>query len=160
MAKEDFMKTNGKFEAKPEYRVVDLETASGEKIDDVLERDVDFYIDMIENGEEDFIILNSQEGFLQFYGVDNRFVAEMHIKCANDDFRTFSFINKEKENALERGVLETPYGNFTPLERDVVSYEQIKKLVRNYYKYPVCEEFLESVDYVETTEETKKYMGL
>ena len=34
--------------------------------------------------------------FLQFYGVDNRFVAEMHIKYANDDFRTFSFINKEK----------------------------------------------------------------
>ena len=30
----------------------------------------------------------------------------------------------------------------------------------NYYKYPVCEEFLESVDYVETTEETKEYMGL
>ena len=84
------MKTNGKFEAKPEYRVVDLETASGEKIDNVSERDVDFYIDMIENGEEDFIILNSQEGFLQFYGVDNRFVAEMHIKYANDDFRTFS----------------------------------------------------------------------
>lgn len=87
-------------------------------------------------------------------------MAEMHIKCANDDFRTFSFINKEKENALERVVLETPYGNFTPLEREVVSYEQIKKLVRNYYKYSVCEEFLESVDYVETTEETKEYMGL
>lgn len=53
------MKINGKFEAKPEYRVVDLETASGEKIDNVSERDVDFYIDMIENGEEDFVILNS-----------------------------------------------------------------------------------------------------
>lgn len=155
-----FMIADGKFEFGNTHRAVDVETASGQNMKNVLYKDIDFYVDMVENGEEDFIILSSHDGFLQFYGVDNRFVAEMRINYANNDFRTFSFINREKENALERIVLETPYGRYTPLERDVISYEQIKAIVGNYYKYPICEDFLENVDYVETTEETKKYMGL
>lgn len=155
-----FMIADGKFETKNTYRVVDIDTASGQNIKNVPYSNVDRYIGMVENGEEDFIILKSHDGFLQFYGVDNHFVAEMRVNYATNDFRTFSFINQEKENALERIVLETPYGRYTPMERDVVSYEQIKDIVRNYYKNPACEEFLGSVDYVETTEETKKYMGL
>lgn len=155
-----FMATNGKFENEEMQRKVNVDTASGQTSKNVLYSDIASYIDMVENGEEDFIILKSQDGFLQFFGVDNCFVAEMRINYDNNDFRTFSFINREKENVLERITLETPYGRYTPLERDVVSYKQIKDIVKNYYKYPVCEDFLKSVDYVETTEETKKYMGL
>lgn len=141
-------------------RTIDVETSSGENFKNVLYPDIDLYINMVENGEEDFIILNSNDGFLQFYGVENRYVAEMRVNLANNVFRTFSFINKEKENVLERTVLETPFGNFTPMERDVISLEQIKDIVQNYYKYPSYEVFLKFVDYVDTTEETKKIMGL
>lgn len=152
------MIADGKLETKQTHRAVDVETASGQIIQNVLYGDIGSCIDMIEDGKEDFMILNSHDGFLQFYGMDNRFVAEMRVNYANNDFRTFSFINREKETALERIVLETPYGRYTPMERDVVSYEQIKDIVRNYYKHPVCEDFLGTVDYVETTEETKRYM--
>lgn len=155
-----FMIADGKFETKNTHRSVDVEIASGQNIKNVLYSNIDFYIDMVANGEEDFIILNSHDGFLQFYGVDNRFVAEMRINYADNDFRTFSFINREKENILERTVLETPFGRYTPTERDIVSYEQIKYIIENYYKHPNYEDFLKVVDYVDTTEETKKYMGL
>lgn len=154
-----FMIADGKFEPNKIYRAVDVNTATGQSIKNVLYADAGFYIDMVKNGQEDFIILKSHDGFLQFYGVDNSFVAEMHVNYANNDFRTFSFINRKKETISERIVLETPYGSFTPMVRDVISYEQIKDIVRNYYKHPVYEDFLKNVDYVETTEETKKYMG-
>ena len=151
---------DGKFETKNIHRVVDVEIASGQNIKNVLYKDIDFYIDMVATGDEDFIILHSNDGFLQFYGVDNCFVAEMRINYANNDFRTFSFINKEKENILERTVLETPFGRYTPTKRELISYEQIKDTVKTYYKYCDYEDFLKVVDYVDTTEETKKYMGL
>lgn len=143
-----------------EYRTITLEAASGQNNGNVPYNEIGYYIDLVADGDEDFIILKSSDGFLQFYGVDNSFIAEMRINYANKVFRTFSFVNKEKEKAVERIVLETPYGRYTPMERDVLSYEQLQDIVRNYYQYPVAEEFLEKTDWVETTEETKKYMGL
>ena len=104
------------------------------------------------------MILKSSDGFLQFYGVEDSFIAEMRINYGNKDFRTFTFINREKKNALERITLETPYGSYTPMERDVLTYEQLKDIVRNYYMCLNPEEFLEKTDWVETTEETKRYM--
>lgn len=150
----------GSKDIQKEYRVIDLETASGQNAAIVPYNEIGFYIDSVAAGDEDFVILKSSEGFLQFYGVDDSFIAEMRINYANRDFRTFSFINREKENALERIVLETPYGRYTPMERDVLSYEQIKDIVRNYYICPTSDEFLKKTDWVETTAETKKYMGL
>ena len=50
------------------YRTIDVELASGKKIKDVSYEDIDHYIMMIKYGEEDFVILNSENGFLQFYG--------------------------------------------------------------------------------------------
>ena len=154
------MIAEGKFPSKSVYRVVDMETASGQIIKNVLYKDAGFYIDFVETGDEDFLILKSHDGFFQFYGVDDQFVAEMRINYSNGDFRTFSFIAPEKEQMLDRIVLETPYGRYTPMKRDVISYKQLCTAVKNYYKYPSSEDFLKSVPYVETTEETKKYMGL
>lgn len=154
-----FMIADGKFESKNMHRAVDVETASGQNFENVPYGEIDFYIDTVKNGGEDFIILKSHDGFLQFYGIDNRFVSELRVNYANDDFFTASFINPEKETAFERIVLETPYGRYTPMERDVISYAQLKDIVKNYYKHPLFEDFIDSVHYADTTEETKKYMG-
>ena len=154
-----FLIAAGKFKSQNIHRAVDVETASGRNFANVPLGDIDFYIDSVKNGEEDFIILESHDGYLQFYGIDNRFVAELRVNYANDDFFTASFINPEKETALERIVLETPYGKFTPMERDVITYAQLRDIVRNYYKHPLSEDFIGTVNYVDTTEETKKYLG-
>ena len=154
------MIAEGKLPLKSTYRAIDMETASGQCIKNVLYKDAGFYIDFVESGDEDFLILKSHDGFLQFYGVDDEFVAEMRINYPNGDFRTFSFIHPEKENALGRVTLETPYGQYTPTEREVISYAQLCTVVENYYKHPNSEDFIRSVPCVDTTEETKKYMGL
>ncbi len=143
-----------------EHRVIELETASGKNNGNVLYNESGFYIDLVADGDEDFVILKSSDGFLQFYGVDDCFIAEMRINYCDKSFRTFSFINRKKENALERIALETPYGSYTPMEREVLTYEQIKDIVRNYYMCLNQDELLKKTDWVETTEETKKYMGL
>ncbi len=148
----------GKDSQGQQYRAVELETASGQNPGSVLYNEIGFYIDLVADGDEDFVILKSSDGFLQFYGVEDSFIAEMRINYGNKDFRTFSFINREKKNALERITLETPYGSYTPMERDVLTYEQLKNIVRNYYMCLNAEEFLEKTDWVETTEETKRYM--
>lgn len=141
------------------FRGIDVELASGQEAENVLYRDIEPYIRLVETGQEDFMILKSHDGFLQFYGVDNRFVAELRVNLANGDFRTYSLIDKQKENLTNRVVLSTPYGQYTPLERDVVSLEQIKEAVAKYYKTMDEESFIKDIPCVDTTEETKKYMA-
>ncbi|MBQ8823405.1 MAG: hypothetical protein IJZ82_12240 [Lachnospiraceae bacterium] len=141
-------------------RTVDIETASGQQFKNAPHMKAEFYMGFVANGKEDFVIFSSHDGFLQFYGLDNQFVAEMRINYPSGDFRTFSFINPEKENALSRISLETPYGQYTPMERDVISFSQLRAVIENYYSYSASEEFVHKVPCVDTTEETKKYMGL
>ena len=45
------------------------------------------------------------------------------------------------------------------MERDVISFGQLSTVVREYYEKVMEEDFLKSVPYVDTTEETKRYMG-
>lgn len=141
-------------------RTVHIETASGQKVKNVPHIKAEFYMGFVANGKEDFVIFRSQDSFLQFYGIDNQFVAELRINYPNGDFRTFSFINSKNENALNRITMVTPYGQYTPMERDVISFEQLRSVVENYYKCPSSDEFIHKVPCVDTTEETKKYMGL
>lgn len=143
-----------------DHRTVSIETASGQQLKNVPHMKAEFYMGFVANGKEDFVIFSSHDGFLQFYGVDNQFVAEMRINYPNGDFRTFSFINPEKENALSRISLETPYGKYTPMEREIISFPQLRSVVENYYRYSSSEEFVRKVPCVDTTAETKKYMGL
>lgn len=151
--------SNGEFPTKNVLRAVDVEMSSGQNEVNVLKSEIDDYITLVETGQEDFAILKSHDGFLQFYGVGNQFVAEMRVNLSGGDFRTYSIINKEKENAANRIVLETPFGRYTPMERDVISLKQLKAAVEQYYGTVEEEDFLKGVPYVDTTEETKKYMG-
>nr|MDE7479182.1 hypothetical protein [Lachnospiraceae bacterium] len=125
-----------------------------------LYEDIDEYILMIANGEDDFLILHSEDGYLQFFGVDDQFVAETRIDLPNGDFRTYSVINKEKELLTKRVKLQTPYGEFTPQEREIVSLERIRSVVREYYANGNYENFIQKIPCVDTTLEIKRCMGL
>lgn len=104
--------------------------------------------------------MESQDGFFQFYGIDNQFVAEVRVNLPNGDFQTYSIIDKEKEQQMERIRLSTPYGQFTPTEREVVPLGLVQTVVRAYYEHINAEDFLQSIPCVDTTEETKRCMGL
>jgi len=151
--------SNGEFPTKNVLRAVDVEMSSGQNEVNVLQWEIDDYIKLVETGQEDFAVLKSHDGFLQFYGVGNEFVAEVRVNLSGGDFRTYSIINKEKKNVTDRIVLETPFGRYTPMERDVISLEQLKVAVAQYYRTVEENDFLKGVPYVDTTKETKKYMG-
>lgn len=155
-----FSIADGDFPTKQVLRVVDAETASGQMIPNVLYQEIDSYIMDVETGKEDFLILSSHDGFLQFYGINNRFIAEVRVNLPDNDFRVFSIINKEKEHLTQRITLTTPYGQFTPTEREVISLDSIQSAVRSYYNHHDTDDFLKDIPYVEVTEEHKRCMGL
>lgn len=141
------------------YRTIDVKLASGKEIKDVSYEDIDHYIMMIKYGEEDFIILNSKDGFLQFYGIGNEYIAEVWIYFDDEDFCSYSLINSDKKDKLKRVQFSTPYGDFTPTEREIISLDIITNAVREYYKNVDIQEFCKKVSVVDTTEEMKKLMG-
>ncbi|MDE7417111.1 MAG: hypothetical protein K2N44_12590 [Lachnospiraceae bacterium] len=143
-----------------EERVVDVELASGYQEECVLYEDIDRFILLIDRGEEDFVILQSADAILQFYGVDDQFIGETRIDLPNGDFRTYELINKEKEQMTQRVQLETPFGVFTPQVRGIVSLEVIRQVVREYYGNEDFDAFVQKIPCIDSTEETKRYMGL
>lgn len=143
-----------------EERAVDVELASGYRKECVLYEDVDKFIQMIDRGEEDFVILVSSDAFLQFYGVDGQFVGETRIDLPNGDFRTYELIDKEKEQMTQRIRFETPYGVYKPQVRGIVSLEVIRQVVREYYGNEDFDAFVRKIPCLDSTEETKRYMGL
>lgn len=156
-----FMIADGKILPKhAAHRAVNVQLPSGQIIENVPYRDIDPYIMMVETGREEFLILESQDGFFQFYGVDNQFVAEVRVNLPDGDFHTYSIIDKDKEQLTKRIRLTTPYGQFTPTEREVVSLELVKTVARAYYEHVYTDDFLSAIPYVDTTEITKQCMGL
>lgn len=147
---------NGKLPTRKAHRSVDVELSSGRKETNVLYREIDSFIRLVAEGKEDFLIMNSADGFLQFYGVDDQFVAEMRVNLPDGDYHTYSFIDPEKAQQTERVSLKTPYGQFTPTGREVLTLEQMKTIVLKYYENITEKYFLKSVSYIDTTEETKK----
>lgn len=147
-----FLMADGKFPNTNVLRAVDVELASGKSFDNVPYKGIDRFIMLVENGDEDFVILKSHDGFLQFYGYKNQFVGEIRVNLPDNDFRVYSIIDKAKEDLTERISISTPYGNFTPTDREVVSLEIIRGTVKSYYENPSEDEFLKSICYVESTE--------
>ena len=147
---------DGKFPTQKVHRAVDVELASGKKAANVLYREIETFIQLIAEGNEDFLIMNSADGFLQFYGVGDQFVAEMRVNLPDGDYHTYSFVDPDKMQQLERISLETPYGRFTPTGREVLTLELLRKVVLKYYENIKEEDFLKSISYINTTEETKK----
>lgn len=154
-----FLVASGEFPTQKVHRSIDVELSSGQKADNVLYREIESYIRLIAEGKEDFLILHSTDGFLQFYGVGDQFVAEMRVNLPGGDYHTYSFIDPEKTRQTERISLITPYGRFTPTGREVLTLELLRSVVLKYYENIWEEDFLKTVSYIDTTEETKRLCG-
>lgn len=154
-----FLVANGEFPTQKVHRSIDVELSSGQKAENVLYREIEAYIQLIADGEEDFLIMNSTDGFLQFYGVGDQFVAEMRVNLPGGDYHTYSFVDPEKMQQTERISLVTPYGQFTPTGREVLTLQLLKSVVLKYYENIFENDFLKNVSYIDTTEETKRLCG-
>ncbi len=154
-----FLVASGEFPTQKVHRSIDVELSSGQKAENVLYREIESYIRLIAEGEEDFLILHSTDGFLQFYGAADEFVAEMRVNLPDGDYHTYSFVDPGKMQQTERISLITPFGRFTPTGREVITLELLKSVVLKYYENIWEEDFLKTVSYIDTTEETKKLYG-
>lgn len=89
-------------------RVPDVETASGEKTEKIVFQESDYYISLVAEGKEDFVIFNSHDGFFQFYGIGNQFVCRGVVQSGRR--RAYALINPDCANT-ERINLVTPFGD-------------------------------------------------
>ena len=153
-----FLVGSGEVPTRKVHRSIDVELSSGKKAENVPYKEIDSYIQLIAEGEEDFLIMNSTDGFLQFFGVGDQFVAEMQVNLSDGDFRVYSFIDPDKMQQTERIALVTPYGRFTPTGREVLTLELLKTIVLKYYETIWEEDFLKKVAFIDITEETKEAM--
>ncbi len=139
-----FSIVNGELPKTGVLRVPDVETASGKKIERIVFNEADYFISLVAEGKEDFVIFKSHDGFFQFYGIENQFVCEAWFNL--NGRRAYALINPDCANT-GRVNLVTPFGNYTPRERDIISLEQLKTAAREYFSNLEEEDFLEKVPY-------------
>lgn len=149
----------GIFVTKKIHRAVNAQLTSRQIIKDISYRNIISYISAVSEGRMDFLMLKSHDGFFQFYGLDDQFVAELRVDLPEGGFSTYSVIDKSKEKRTQRTQLTTPYGQFTPEEREVVSLKLIKRAVKGYYEHANTNDFLRHIPCIETTETAKECMG-
>ncbi len=137
-----FSVMNRKWRKAGVLRVPDVETASGKKIEKIVFQESDYYISLVAEGKEDFVIFSSHDGFFQFYGVGNQFVCEAWFNLGGR--RAYALINPDRANT-ERINLVTPFGQYTPRERDIISLEQLQTAVREYFSNLEEADFLAKV---------------
>jgi len=137
-----FSIVNGEWPKTGALRVPDVETASGKKVEKIVFKEADYYISLVAEGKEDFVIFSSHDGFFQFYGVGNQFVCEAWFKLGGN--RAYALINPNCANT-ERVNLVTPFGQYTPRERDIISLEQLKTAVWEYFSNLEEADFLAKV---------------
>lgn len=133
---------SGKMPKTGVQRAPDVETGSGKIIEKVALKEMDYFIDIVAKGEEDFMIFNSYDGFLQFYGIGDQFICEAWFTL--EGRRAYQMINPGCANR-ERVRFVTPYGEHTPRERDIISREQLEFAVREYFSNLDEADFLEKV---------------
>ena len=92
------------------------------------------------------MIFNSHDGFFQFYGIENQFICEAWFNL--NGRRAYGLINPNCTNT-ERVELVTPFGKFTPRERDIISLEQLKTAVREYFSNLEEADFLAKIPHEE-----------
>ncbi|MBO5032774.1 MAG: hypothetical protein J6D08_12970 [Lachnospiraceae bacterium] len=142
-----FSAVNGELPKTGVLRVPDVETASGEKIERIVFNESDYYISLVAEGKEDFVIFKSHDGFFQFYGVGNQFVCEAWFQLSGR--RAYALINPDCTNT-GRVSLVTPFGKYTPRERDIISLKQLKAAVQEYFSNLEEADFLAKVPHEKT----------
>lgn len=123
-------------------RVPDAETAGGKKVERIVLKETDYYISLVADGMEDFVIFNSHDGFFQFYGVGDQFVCEAWFNLG--ETRAYAMINPVCTNT-GRVELVTPFGRYTPKELEIISKEQLKTAVHAYFSSLEEADFLAKV---------------
>ena len=115
-------------------RVVDVELVeAGHHEKNVLYEDIETFLLAVVNGEEECMILRSEDGFLQFFGMNDKFVAEMQVNFPDGDFRTYSIINQEREQAMDKITVHTMLDKSEVPACEVISLEMLRAAVRAYY---------------------------
>lgn len=137
-----FSVTNGEWPKTGVLRVPDVEMASGKKIERIVFQESDYYVSLVAEGKEDFVIFKSHDGFFQFYGIGNQFVCEAWFNLGGR--RAYALINPDCPNT-ERVKLVTPFGQYTPRKLDIISLEQLKTAVYAYYSNLEETDFLAKV---------------
>jgi len=137
-----FSIVNGERTNTKELRVLDVETASGKKREKISLEESDEYVSLVAEGKEDFVIFSSHDGFFQFYGIGNQFICEAWFNA--DGRRAYALINPDCANT-ERVDFITPFGRYTPRERDIISLEQLKTALREYFSNLQEADFLAKV---------------
>ena len=127
-------------------RVPDVETASGEKTERITFEEADYYISLVVEGKENHVIFESHDGFFQFYGVGDQFVCEAWFNLGGR--RAYALINPDGTNT-ERVDLVTPFGKYTPREREIISLEQLQTAVREYFSNLEEADFLAKIPHEE-----------
>ena len=127
-------------------RVPDVELASGEKIEKVVFQEADYFLSLVAEGKEQHVIFTSHDGFFQFYGLGDQFVCEAWFNLGGR--RAYGMVNPDCANT-ERVNLVTPFGKYTPRERDIISLEQLKTAMREYFYNLEEADFLAKVPHEE-----------
>lgn len=139
-----FSIADGEWPKKGVLRVPDVEMASGEKVEKVVFNETDYYISLVAEGKEDFVIFHSHDGFFQFYGIGDQFVCEVWFNLG--ERRGYGLVNPDCEDAT-RVDLVTPFGQYTPEKRDILSLEQLKAALHAYYSNLEEADFLAGVSH-------------
>lgn len=108
-----------------------METASGMTRENPSSREVKNIITAIDNGGEQHLILNTKDGFFQFYGYQGQFIAEVWFAQDNQAAAReyYQLINPNVDKSETHISFYTPYGNFTPRPQDLITHEQLIKAV-------------------------------
>lgn len=125
-----FSFVDGKWPKTGVLRVPDVEMASGKKTERIILKESDYYLSLVAEGKEDFVIFKSHDGFFQFYGIGNQFVCEVWFNLSGR--RAYALINPDCTDT-GRVNLVTPFGQYTPRKRDIISLEQLKTAVHEYF---------------------------
>ncbi len=139
-----FSVVNGEWPKTGVLRVPDVETASGEKTERIVLKETDYYLSLVAEGKEDFVIFKSHDGFFQFYGVSDQFVCEAWFHL--NGRRAYALINPDCADT-RRVDLVTPFGRYTPRKRDIISLEQLETAVHAYFSNLEEVDFLAKVPY-------------
>ncbi len=123
-------------------RVPDVETAGGVKAEKVVFKEADYYISLVSEGMEDFVIFKSHDGFFQFYGFGDSFVCEVWFNIGGN--RAYMVINTDCKDT-ERTELITPFGRYTPRKNDVITLKQLREALLEYFQNIEERDFLERV---------------
>lgn len=137
-----FSFVNGEWPKTGVLRVPNVETASGKKIERIVYKESDYYISLVAEGKEDFVIFKSHDGFFQFYGFGNQFICEAWFNLGGN--RAYGLVNPGCADT-GRVNLVTPFGQYTPRKLDIISLEQLKTAVHAYFSTLEEADFLEKV---------------